>query len=189
MIACIEGNIGCGKSTLLESLREDGWDVVPEPVDEWGEMLVKYYEDPGTWALPFNLRVLHDFHEAKRPGVFERSPGACRYVFGTIAYNDGHLTPMEWETFKGYHELLGWKPDVYVYLDVPPEECHRRLLARGRPGEIDGGVTPEYLDRIHFQYQTFFRFCDVPVVKIDGTSETLVEDVKTHLKTHFNKFM
>ena len=182
MIVSIEGNIGSGKSSALATLAANwrGYTVHQEPIDEWGDLLDLYYTDPTTWSLAFNLKVLHSFHAyPKAPGrlVVERSPGACRHVFGQLAYNDNHLSPAAWDVFKEYHELLGWEPSVYIYIDTPPSDCYQRLVCRGRPCE--SGVTEEYLRRIEFQYQNFLKFTKVPVLTVDGTQEPskIVEDI------------
>ena len=171
MTICIEGNIGAGKSTVLSELARLRPELraVPEPLHVWGTMLDSFYEDPATWSLPLHLRILHEFWTCE-PGddvVVERSPGACRHVFGQLSYNDGHLTPAAWETFKAYHEALGWEPDAYVYVDTPVEVCSARMATRGRACERR--VSDEYLRRIDFQYQNFLKFSSVPVVRVDGT--------------------
>ena len=183
MILSIEGNIGSGKSSALEALREWRPDaaVVPEPVDAWGELLALYYADPAAWSLAFNLKVLHGFSQVDRAGpglrIVERSPGACRHVFGQLAYNDNHLSPAAWDVFKEYHELLGWEPDAYVYIDTPPAQCSRRMATRARACEA--GVSEDYLRRIEFQYQNFLKFTKVPVIRVDGTRapEVVVGDI------------
>ena len=116
-------------------------------------------------------------------GLIERSPGACRHVFGQLAYNDNHLSPAAWEVFKEFHELLEWEPEAYVYIDTPPAACHERLTTRGRPCEE--GVTEDYLRRIEFQYQNFLKFTKVPVHRVDGMQapEKIVEDIRAILET------
>ena len=181
-VVSVEGNIGSGKSAALEALaaRRPDLRVRQEPVDAWGELLALYYADPVAWSLAFNLKVLHSFVEARRPGVdgsgsscsgsscsvIERSPGACRHVFGQLAYNDNHLGPEAWTVFKGYHDLLGWEPDAYVYIDTPPAVCFERMSTRGR--ECESGVTEAYLARIEFQYANFLKFTKVPVFRVNG---------------------
>lgn len=169
----IEGNIGSGKSTLLEALRlaRPDANIVPEPLHAWGGLLELYYTDPGAWSLPLHLRILHEFwkitHTVDSMTIVERSPGACRHVFGQLSYNDNHLTPAAWDVFKEYHELLGWEPDAYVYVDTPLDVCCLRMRERGRACEST--VSEEYLRRIEFQYQNFLKFCRVPVIRVDGT--------------------
>ena len=174
---CVEGNIGSGKSAALErlaALRPD-LAVFPEPVEEWGDMLDLFYADPAAWSFAFNLRVLLSFvpparaAEGGRGVAVERSPLSCRHVFGQLAFNEGKMTQEEWALFKEYADVLGWAPDVIVYVHVPPEECLKRVEARGRPAERH--VDADYLKRIDFQYETMLRYADVPVVRVDGTGD------------------
>ncbi len=175
MRVCVEGNIGCGKSTALALLQDGRPDVrvFQEPVDEWKDMLGKFYDDPATWALPFSLKVLLSFNA---PGkltapadkvLVERSPLSCRHVFSQLMFNEGKMTQEQWDIFKEYCDVLAWTPDVIVYVHVPADVCHRRMLQRGRPEEL--GVDLSYLKRLEFQYDIMLRYADVPVVRVDGT--------------------
>lgn len=172
---CVEGNIGCGKSTALAALaaRRPDLAVFPEPVDEWvrSGLLSRYYADQARWALPFSLTVLLSFvppARCERPCVVERSPLSCRHVFSQLLFNDGKLAQDAWELFKEYCDVLGWKPDVLVYVQTPADECHRRKDARGRAAEA--GVDLQHLKRLEFQYETMLRYADIPVVRVDGTA-------------------
>lgn len=171
MRVCVEGNVGSGKSSALANLAALHPEITvrEEPLKQWGTLLDLYYQDPATWSLAFNLKVLHSFHGVSSD-VIERSPGACRHVFGQLAYNDNHLSPAAWDVFKEYHELLGWEPDVYVYIDTPPDVCFSRIQERGRGCEA--GLTEDYLKRIEFQYHNFLKFTKVPVIKIDGLQDS-----------------
>ena len=174
---CVEGNIGSGKSAALERLAalRPGLAIFPEPVEQWGDILDRFYSDPAAWAFAFNLRVLLSFvpparaaEEGKGVAV-ERSPLSCRHVFGQLAFNEGRMTQEEWALFKEYADVLGWSPDVIVYVHTPPEECLARIERRGRPAERH--LDADYIKRIDFQYETMLRYADVPVVRIDGTGD------------------
>lgn len=176
----IEGNIGSGKSACVRALAAAFPNVpsFPEPVEEWGELLSLFYKSPAEWALPFSLRVLLDFRRAASADtcVVERSPMATRFVFSQLLYNEGTLNCQEWELFKEYHDILGWKPDVIFYIDTPAPECARRIESRGRPCEAD--IDQAYLGRIEFQYGNMLRFAEVPVQRFDGTMpETQLAEV------------
>lgn len=188
MIVCVEGNIGSGKSTLLHRLQQEHNVVVKEePIGDWGKLIDLYYDTPTQWALPFNLKVLHSFCDLpdnKDRVVFvERSPGACRHVFGQLGYNDEHLSPAAWDVFKQYHDLLSWEPAVYIYIDTSPEQCLERIQYRGRACER--GLTEEYLRRIEFQYTNFLKFTETPTHTVDGNRciEDVLDDVLTYCKT------
>ena len=62
LIVCVEGNIGSGKSTLINSLKEKGWKVYQEPVeDRWKIPLQDFYRDPLQHGLSFQITVLEWF--------------------------------------------------------------------------------------------------------------------------------
>lgn len=168
MRIAVEGNIGSGKSTVLGALA-DVFDVRQEPVGEWQPLLDLFYADPGKWSLAFSLRVLLSF-AAVPPGdgllVTERCPLANRHVFGQLLFNDQKMTQDEWDLFKEYHDAMGWTPDGIVFVDTPTDVCMDRIRIRGRACEAS--VDIQYLRRIEFQYQNLFKFCGVPVVRVDG---------------------
>jgi deoxyadenosine/deoxycytidine kinase len=171
----IEGNIGAGKSTALTALQEAFPKVscYPEPVEEWGDLLDLYYADKKTWALPFSLKVLLSFRtqrSKKTPSCFvERSPLSCKHVFTQMLLNDGIMNSRQWEIFGEFHEIIGWKPDVIVYIDTPPALCHTRATARGRACER--AIDIQFLKRVEFYYETMLKTAaeGVQVIRIDGS--------------------
>jgi deoxyadenosine/deoxycytidine kinase len=172
MRVCVEGNIGSGKSACVQYLGEalaGEVSVFPEPLDQWGDLLSKFYENADEWAFPFSLKVLLGFQEPRRHEtcIVERSPLACREVFGQLLYKDNTLNCHEWDLFKEYHDVLGWEPDAILYIDTPPHVCMDRIQSRGRACEA--GISETYLKRIEFQYGIMLRFTTVPVVRVDGT--------------------
>lgn len=171
---CVEGNIGCGKSTVLEALARarPGLTVRQEPVGDWEELLELFYTDQGRWALALSLRVLISFvvsapDEDVPAVVLERSPLSNRHVFSQLLFNEGKMSQGEWDLYKEYYDVLGWTPDLVVFLVTPADECHRRMVRRARPSERD--VDLHYLRRLEFQYETMLRYAEVPVVRVDGT--------------------
>ena len=172
MKICIEGNIGSGKSSALEHVATvfPNLRLAPEPVDEWTDLMDAFYDNPTEWGFAFNLRVMLSFVAPGRCAediVIERSPSACRHVFGQLLYNDGSMTAKSWDLFKQYADELGWEPDLFIYIHTPVDTCASRIAVRGRASEVQG-ITKEYLSRIEFQYENMLRFTKVPVVRIDG---------------------
>ena len=171
MRIAVEGNIGSGKTDALAALATafPGMPVFAEPVDEWTDLIQLFYAAPSDWALAFSLKVLLSFRKAAgTPAcIVERSPLATRHVFSQLLHNDGSLKHHEWELFKEYHDLLGWKPDAILYIDTPVDVCMDRIRQRARGGE--GAIEEDYIRRVDFQYANMLRFVDVPVVRVDGT--------------------
>jgi len=46
-------------------------------------------------------------------------------------------------------------PDIFVYLDVSPEECHRRMNSRAR--EQEAGVPLDYLEHLDKNYRLLLQ--------------------------------
>lgn len=189
---CVEGITGAGKTAALEALETlaasqpdlAAYDlaIVREPRDLWDELHQRLgtanaaSSDRGQpWALPLALRALLSHADVSSGGrqhvVTERGPLACLHVFGRLLFNAGKVSQEEWELFKEYYQVLGWAPDVVAYVHTPPERCLQRCCAAA--GRDDAaGTDPDlyqHLKRLEFQYETMVRYCDVPVVRIDGT--------------------
>lgn len=177
----IDGNISSGKSTVVERLGSDHA-VFQEPLEKW-TLLDKFYADPRTYVLPFSLQVLAAFADLSRPDgrrigaltrdggelvVTERSPLTTREVFTRMHVNDGTMNDADWETFKRYFDIVGWKPDAIVFVHVPFGVCHRRMLRRNRSCEEN--VTLDYLERVEKSYETLLRFANIPYEIVDGTA-------------------
>lgn len=171
MRIAIEGNIGAGKSSVLDAVQAafPGERVFPEPLDDWGDMLDRFYASPSEWGLAFSLQVLATFTTpyAAESCIVERSPLACRHVFSQLLFNDGHLTQAEWDLFKDYFDVLGWAPDAIVYIDTPAHVCLDRIRQRARASEEN--LDLQHLRRLEFQYDTLLKYSNVPVVRVDGT--------------------
>ena len=62
-------------------------------------------------------------------------------VFATTAMERGFMTPEEYHLYVDVYRNMSrdvMPPDVFVFLDVSPEECHARMNSRGR--EQESGV-------------------------------------------------
>lgn len=185
MIVTVDGNISSGKSTVVGRLAGDH-EVFQEPLEKW-TLLNKFYADPRTYALPFSLQVLASFADVVRPidgrvVVTERSPLTTREVFTRMHVNDGTMNDADWQTFKRYFDVVGWKPDAIVFVHVPFETCHRRMIRRSRPCEED--VTLDYLERVEKSYDTLLRFAGIPYEIVDGTAspDVVERDVRNAIR-------
>ena len=138
-------------------------------MDQWEPVLEKFYDDPSTWALALQLRILLSYVSCPDTCIVERSPVSGRHVFGQLLFNDGTLRQDEWDVYKEYCEVLGWMPDVIVYVHTPSDVCHSRIKERARPSEKD--VDVQYIKRVEFQYETMLRYATVPVLRLNGLDD------------------
>jgi deoxyadenosine/deoxycytidine kinase len=173
-VISVDGNIGAGKSTVLRHLAErHGYAVIPEPVEEWEEMLARFYLDPRRWALTLQCKILTGMAEVKKKALasgaavvlVERSPLSAR-VFLRNLHDTGKIDDAELEVYDGLHARLAWEPDTTFLLSVTPAECHRRLEARGRLSEA-GRVPLSYLECLDALYGTMATLASVNTVEDD----------------------
>lgn len=155
LVIAIEGNIGSGKSELLRALLLLDWFVILEPVEQWGETLKLFYEDPKTHAFAFQKRILECAVEARLKGVaaakaaghsvvFVERSFLGAHVFVQAARENGHFTQKQ---FLDYEELeqslvqtLPRDAQVHtrVLVSTPVDVCCRRIQRRDREGEKSG---------------------------------------------------
>jgi thymidine kinase len=169
MIISVEGNIASGKTTVLETLRAEGLKTFPEPVEDWKEWLVHFYQDMRKWALAFQFRVLLSFlqRDYGEKAVVERSPMTCVEVFGASLHGSGHLVREEYALMLDYYKQFSWKPDVVVYVRTPPETCFERMRSRDRDGEQR--VSLEYLSDLHERYEVVMSRYRGRLITVDGS--------------------
>jgi deoxyadenosine/deoxycytidine kinase len=92
-------------------------------------------------------------------------------VFATTAMERGFMTPEEYQLYVDVYRNMSrdvMPPDVFVFLDVSPEECYERMAARGRSQE--SGVPLDYLQQLYANYQRLIgemRRRGVRVLSID----------------------
>ncbi len=53
-----------------------------------------------------------------------------RYYLSSFAYN-GEFVPLEWVISLNEQAMKELRPDLVLYLDLPPEECMKRVSRRG----------------------------------------------------------
>lgn len=174
----LEGNISAGKSHILAKLHEalhEKLRVYPEPLNEWGDLLKLYYENRSAWCLPLSLKILLGFTASNKDDfcVVERSPLACKNVFTKLLHQEGTMDAYQWNVFCDYYDVVGWVPDLVIYIDVPETVCLERIKKRNRDGEQ--GIELHELRRIQYQYEQLFfgkqREYQGEVVRVDGNAD------------------
>lgn len=171
-IVCIDGNIGAGKSTVLKKLSTLGFRTEPEKIHMWPLNL--FYENPERWAFPLHLAILNSMKNPTEETVYERCPVSTKDVFWSIDPRNPH----EDEIFQEYFKTVGWKPDIHIYLSVPPEKCFENIKKRVQVG--DEYVTLEYIKRLDEAYSKI-NFTYV----VDGTQDpdTVANTIKHLIST------
>ena len=205
----VEGNIGAGKSTFLKVLKDKlKVDIIFEPTDKWqnadgGNLLDLFYKDTKRWAYTFQSYAFVTRaqsllqQQTKASGnniqVLERSVYCDRYCFAKNCFEAGHMSAMEWQIYK---EWFGWlvegymqKPDGFIYLQVDPKVCHKRLLKRNRSEEA--GVPLSYLQQLHGRHEdwligkkdlsSFLRQVPILILNCDKSFENDLHEQQKHI--------
>ena len=100
-----------------------------------------------------------------------------RYYYSSFAYQ-GMDTDLKWVMDSNLNCPDIIKPDVCVFLDVPPEECDRRIAAGRASREIFEKI--ETIRRIREKYMEVFRLLpehNIKIVSAIGTPEEITERV------------
>ena len=168
----IEGNIGAGKSTMIDILRKKYQNnpqlfFMQEPVDLWTDVknkngntiLTEFYANPTKYAFCFQvmafttrmqkLQEVLDF--AKQSGcespiiIMERSLDADKEIFAKMLRDSLTMDDLEYQVYEMYSKttLEKYAVDSIVWLKTTTDECARRIITRGREGEL---IDREYLD-------------------------------------------
>lgn len=195
----LEGNIAAGKTTLGTALAASGYFVfVPEPVERWqsgfaANLLERFYADTPRWAFTLQIcafvtrtQAVQSAPDDHRDVVFERSIYCDRHVFARSLFEQGLMDSTEWALYQHFWEQFKAAmplPDAIIYLRTPAEECHRRLLARGRPEEHS--ISLDYLRHLERCHDAWLRdpaVAECPVLELDGCQTWPAEKVRQALE-------
>ena len=174
----LEGNVGTGKSTFLQKLKENGIDVIFEPVDIWTSikndngktLLEEFYNDQKRYAytfqsIAFRTRV-QNIENSKVNTVIERSIFTDRNVFAKTCYENGMMNEIEWNDYTSWFDWLSKtfniNPKGYIYLRASPDISYERIKKRSRSGEET--IPFDYLKELHNKHEKWLT--DEPNVLI-----------------------
>lgn len=178
LFIAIDANIGAGKTNachaIASAVMAEGHTtrVMEEPTHhpQFSHFLERYYEDlrsgkntGGGFAM--QMFMLCQRYEQHRLAVeqawgdngivvVQDRPIYGDTVFATTAMERGFMTKEEYDLYVDVYRNMSrdvMPPDVFVYLDVSPEECHERMNQRARSEEE--GVPLDYLQQLYGNYQ------------------------------------
>ncbi len=174
----IDANIGAGKTNACHAIASaataSGWPakVFEEPTHhpKFNHFLERYYQDlqsekntGGGFAMQmFMLCQRYEQHRlaveqawgTQGTVIVQDRPIYGDTVFATTAMERGFMTPEEYNLYVDVYRNMSrdvMPPDIFVFLDVSPEECFDRMASRGRSQET--GVPLDYLKQLYDNYQ------------------------------------
>ena len=156
MRVSVEGPIGAGKSTLLQRLAQaQQYPTVREAAEQHFGLLGKFHTDKARWSFLLQTRILCSYAASIRqvdqgdvPIVVERSPFSSLWSFAESQWQCGAMDDEEWQALRDLYSLVGWQPDVMVYLQIPPAVSLLRAKMRGR--ECERGLDLQYVQELEF---------------------------------------
>ena len=167
-----EGLDGAGKTTQIRLLREalerEGHKVVltAEPTEyESGRALRaalsgKVKKTPAEMAVMFTLdRIAHNQNEEngiERLLAEGYTVISDRYYYSSLAYQ-GSITDPEWVAALNLNCPEIRKPDLCIFLDLPPEASMARITANRSAGELEIYETLDQLTRIRETFLSVFE--------------------------------
>jgi dTMP kinase len=169
----LEGPDGSGKTTqahlLAEWLREQGYEIslTREPGGtEIGDQIRQVLHDPHNTAMDARTEILlysasRAQHVAQliRPALAEgKVVVSDRYYDSTLAYQ-GYGRGLDLETLRAITAFAtgGLRPDLTLYLDIPPEEGLQRKQAGGDEWNRLDAEALEFHQRVRAGYLELVR--------------------------------
>src|SRR2546422_3286378 len=172
----VEGPIGVGKTSLAKMIaNEFQARSIFEKVED-NPFLVKFYEDPETYAFQnqifFLLSRYQQQRELSQQDLFNQNTVAD-YLFAKVKiFATLTLSSEELSLYQQLYELLDPrvpKPDLVVYLQARPEILYKRIKKRDK--SYEKSVTLEYLKDVAQAYNRFFFHYDETPLLVVNTSE------------------
>ncbi len=189
-----------GKSTLLEYIRSchPEWNIIPEPLEQWlnhkneegKNILQLFYEDPKTWASPFQRfacltraklvkETLENPNGKSNIFISERCLHTDRHVFATLLHGEGHITDSQWaEYIELYKQLTSEIPvDGIIYVNTRADLCYQRIAKRGRKEESN--IEYSYLQALEERHDEWMRVAQQqqkPFIQIQSEKSELWEE-------------
>ena len=138
----IEGNIGAGKTSLATKISEQfGAKLLLERFAD-NPFLPKFYANPTRYSFPLELSFLADRYQQLKEelgsiDMFSPFTIADYYFMKSLVFASSTLEEDEYNLYRQIFHIIHSslpKPDLYVYLHVPPEKLLSNIASRGRKG-------------------------------------------------------
>jgi deoxyadenosine/deoxycytidine kinase len=182
LFIAVDANIGAGKTNACHAIGSaattSGWPakVLEEPTHhpKFTHFLEHYYDDLKTGnntggGFEMQMFMLCQRYEQHRLAVeqawgdqgmvvVQDRPIYGDTVFATTAMEQGFMTKEEYELYVDVFRNMSrdvMPPDIFIYLKVSPEECHRRMSERARSQET--GVPLDYLQHLDKNYELLVK--------------------------------
>lgn len=178
----VEGPIGVGKTSLAKRLADTlKTDIMLEMAEE-NPFLPRYYEDPGSAALPAQLHFLfqraRQIESLRQSDMFRPSRVADFLIQKDRLFAQATLNEDELELYYQVYNRLTLDapaPDLVVYLQAPVETLLRRVRERGI--DYEKSINEEYLQIISDAYiEFFYHYNDSPLLIVNTDDFNLVDD-------------
>lgn len=192
----IEGTVGAGKTTLLNVLKEEGFNIIPEPYLN-NPILEKFYEDRKRFAFASQVYFLNKKYELIKQYELDENSVLDRsiygdYIFAKMLYESGEMLIEEFNIYNDVFENLIKTiqyPTLLINLDISFSEVMKRIKKRGRLYEQK--VDVEYWKKLKYYYEDFIKNYQYPLIniKVDNLDiennkqdrKKVVNDIKTYL--------
>jgi deoxyguanosine kinase len=157
----VEGNIGAGKTTLVKALGKVTGAATMLETFEDNPYLSDFYKGKQISLLRMETHFLIERYYQQREWFSKRGdvPVISDYSFlKCLVFAQVNLPPSD---FKAYQEIFRFlydqlpKPDLIVYLQVPPNVLTTQIQKRSRKMEQD--IQEVYLSAIQNSYETHFK--------------------------------
>ncbi|HEY4507832.1 MAG TPA: dTMP kinase [Candidatus Paceibacterota bacterium] len=186
LYVAIEGIDGCGKSTVAPVAAEElKAYLTREPGDSPLAAAVRevLLRDEGVtdpmaefslfWGARFALvssRIVPQL-DAGRHVVSDRAD-ASTYAYQLCGRQLGEMVPSAYEAFWAMRRCLPKRPDLYVYLDLPPELAAERRAKANRQHETNhfDRESQAFFQCLRAGYEKFFANVPEKLVRIDATA-------------------
>ena len=172
----IAGLIGAGKSTLATALGELlDIPVYYEPVAD-NEYLADFYVDTAKYSFAMQIYLLNRRFQQHQEIIWRGGGGIQDRtiyedaVFAKMLVNLELMDDRDYRTYLSLFKHMSnfmCKPNLIIYLDVKPERSMERVKMRSRG--VESGITLEYLQALHNEYEIFLQDISrtVPVIRVD----------------------